>query len=81
MANLTGERVPDLVVENPQTDALGVMLGNGAGAFGAPSSIALDGHPLTPRIADFNGDGYPDTDQRVMVPYIASKLFILNAAI
>lgn len=60
VADLTGEHIPDLIVETPQADTLGVILGNGAGTFEAPSSIALAGHPLAPRIADFNGDGHPD---------------------
>jgi hypothetical protein len=60
VADLTGNGVPDLIVENQQADTLGVVLGNGAGGFGPASSITLAGHPDGARVADFNDDGHPD---------------------
>lgn len=60
VADLTGNGVPDLIVENQRADTLGVMLGNGAGGFGPASSIALGGRPWLVQVADFNDDGHPD---------------------
>jgi hypothetical protein len=60
VADLTGNSIPDLIVENQQTDTLGVMLGDGTGGFGPASSIPLAGHPDGVWVADFNDDGHPD---------------------
>ena len=60
VADLTGNGIPDLIVENTQNDTLGVMLGNGAGGFGPASSIPLGARPTGAEVADFNDDGHPD---------------------
>jgi hypothetical protein len=60
VADVNGDGVPDLIVENRGSDTLGVMLGDGSGGFGAPSSIPVGGRPLLVEVGDFNGDGHPD---------------------
>jgi len=60
VADLTGNGITDLVVENSQNDTLGVMLGNGAGGFGPASSIPLGARPTGAEVAEFNDDGHPD---------------------
>jgi FG-GAP-like repeat len=60
VAELTGNGIPDLVIVNAERNAVGVMLGNGAGGFGAPTWYPVAGHPAFIRVADFNDDGYPD---------------------
>jgi hypothetical protein len=52
--------VPDLIVLNGETRSVGVMLGNGAGGFGAPSWFPVAGRPSAISVADFNSDGNPD---------------------
>jgi hypothetical protein len=60
VADLTGGTVPDLIVLDSETRSVGVMLGNGAGGFGAPSWFPVAGRPSAISVADFNGDGNPD---------------------
>jgi hypothetical protein len=60
VAELTGDGIADLVVENPEGSSIGVMAGTGAATFAAPSSIALRGRPVGVQVADFNDDGRPD---------------------
>jgi hypothetical protein len=60
VADLNADGAPDLIVENAQADTIGIMLGNGAGGFGAASSIPLGARPVWVRVADFNDDGHPD---------------------
>jgi hypothetical protein len=60
VADLTGAGIPDLVIVNGEANAVGVMLGNGAGGFAAPSWYPAAGHPAFVSIADFNNDGHPD---------------------
>jgi hypothetical protein len=60
VADLTGGTVPDLILLDGETRSVGVMLGNGAGGFGAPSWFAVAGGPSAVGVADFNSDGNPD---------------------
>ncbi len=60
VADLTGSGVPDLVLTDGANDRVGVMLGNGAGGFGAPTWYPVAGHPAFISVADFNNDGHPD---------------------
>ena len=56
VADLAGNGIPDLVIENAQADTLGVMLGNGAGGFGPPSSIGLGARPTGALVAGSGDD-------------------------
>jgi FG-GAP-like repeat len=61
VADLTGNGVPDLVISNAESNAVGVMLGNGSGGFAAPRWFPVAGQVwYVAYIADFNGDGHPD---------------------
>ena len=60
VADLTGNGIPDLVLANAAGDALGVMLGNGAGGFAAPTWFPVAGRHAYVQLADFNNDGHPD---------------------
>jgi hypothetical protein len=60
VAELTGNGIPDLVIADAEDDEVGVMLGNGAGGFDAPSWFPVAAHPSDIHVADFNNDGSPD---------------------
>ena len=60
VADLAGTGVPDLVLTDDEDNSVGVMLGNGAGGFGAPTWYPLAGKPADVRIADFSNDGHAD---------------------
>jgi hypothetical protein len=60
VADLTESGVPDLVLTDGANDRVGVVLGNGAGGFGAPTWYTVAGHPAFISVADFNNDGHPD---------------------
>jgi hypothetical protein len=60
VGELTGGSVPDLVIIDRETESVGVMIGNGAGGFGAPSWFPVGGRADAVSVADFNGDGDPD---------------------
>jgi FG-GAP-like repeat len=42
------------------TNAVRVILGNGAGGFGTPTNYAVGAFPLDLEVGDFNADGRPD---------------------
>src|SRR5690348_8028209 len=60
VADLTGTAIPDLVLRDAEDNTVGVMLGNGAGGFGAPTWYPVAGHPAFVSVTDFNDDGHPD---------------------
>jgi hypothetical protein len=55
--DVNGDVFPDLVVAEAGTDSVAVLLGNGDGTFGAPSSFPVGAtQPIGVVLADFNGD-------------------------
>lgn len=65
----------DIVASNWATATVEVLLGNGDGTFGAPTSIALPGIANGLVIADLNGDGWPDV---ALIGQDASVYILLN---
>ncbi|MCB0857598.1 MAG: VCBS repeat-containing protein [Solirubrobacterales bacterium] len=61
IGNLNGGSVPDLVVTNPFSDNVSVLLGDGDGSFGPPTSFATGGDgSRNVAIGNFNTDGFAD---------------------
>ena len=65
MADVNGDGIPDLIVDNYAADTICVLLGNGDGTFEPPQVYPTnDGPgfagPRPPVVADVNGDGIPD---------------------
>ena len=61
VADVNGDRKPDIVVANEDSDSVGVLLGNGDGTFAvavAYDSGGLDAFSVA--VADVNGDRKPD---------------------
>jgi len=60
-ADLNGDSKVDLVVAEPTSSGVKVLLGNGDGTFMAPSAlIGTLGTPTSMTLSDLNGDGSPD---------------------
>lgn len=51
---------PDLAVANFGTSNVSILLGDGAGVFGAPTNFQVASSPLFIAVADFNGDDHLD---------------------
>src|SRR5262249_53262106 len=61
VGDFNGDGRQDLGVSNPSINAASVLLGDGAGGFGAPASFAVGSDPETVMaVGDFNGDGKQD---------------------
>ena len=60
VADLNGDGNMDLVVSNRDGGGISVMLGDGLGGLGAPTTYPLAGTPRSVTIGDLNGDGRPD---------------------
>ncbi|MET0621938.1 MAG: FG-GAP-like repeat-containing protein, partial [Pyrinomonadaceae bacterium] len=61
---------------NTQGDgAVAVLLGNGAGSFGAPTGFAVGRGPSSIVAADFNGDGKADLAVGIQSPDIVTVVF------
>lgn len=67
-ADLDGDGDLDLVRISDSRNVAGVILGDGAGAFGAETEYPLGTTPFDLAIADFDGDGIPD----IAVPHRGS---------
>jgi hypothetical protein len=55
-----GDTILDLAVANYATNNVAILLGNGDGTFGAPTTFAVGSEPAAIAMGDFNGDGNPD---------------------
>jgi hypothetical protein len=64
IGNFNNDGLPDVAIPNYGASGSGttltVLLGTGAGAFGAPQTYAVGRSPLSVTIADFDGDGVED---------------------
>jgi hypothetical protein len=62
VADVSGDGRPDLLVANPGSNAVGVLLGTGSGSFGAITTFSTGSgsFPTGVAVADANGDGRPD---------------------
>src|SRR6266545_4578526 len=60
VADLNGDRFPDLVTANGASNAISVLLGNGDGTFGARDDFGPGIGARSVAIADLNGDGHLD---------------------
>ena len=50
----------DLIYGPAGVNTVGILLGNGAGGFGAPAFMTIPGPPDSAAIADVNNDGHLD---------------------
>ncbi|HST52114.1 MAG TPA: FG-GAP-like repeat-containing protein [Pyrinomonadaceae bacterium] len=50
----------DLVAANSGTTTVSVLMGDGAGGFGAATNFNVGSSPASVAVSDFNGDGKPD---------------------
>ena len=58
--DLNGDKHPDLVVSNEDSNDVSVLLGNGAGGFSSAVRFATGTRPHDVTIGDLNGDKNPD---------------------
>ena len=60
VGDFNGDGKQDLAVASFLSNAVSILLGDGAGNFGAASTFAVDGSPYSVAVGDFNGDGKQD---------------------
>jgi hypothetical protein len=65
VADVNGDGIPDIVVNNYAADTIEVIPGKPGGSFGTPTLYPTEQGagftgPITPAVADLNGDGIPD---------------------
>src|SRR5437867_7290500 len=80
IGDLNGDGKPDLAVANESVNTVSVLLGNGAGGFGAKTDFATGTNPLSVAIGDLNGDGKPDLAVANNDPNTVSVLLANGAA-
>jgi hypothetical protein len=65
VADINGDGIPDIIVNNYAAETIEVLPGEGGGVFGTPALYSTNEGagftgPITPAVADLNGDGIPD---------------------
>ena len=60
IGDLNGDGKPDLAAANSSSNTVSILLGIGAGSFGAAIDFAAGLGPVSVAIGDLNGDGKPD---------------------
>lgn len=73
VADFNGDGKPDLALSN-HTTGISIVLNNGDGSFGQPSTLAAGALPWALCSADFNGDGKADLASHNMGPGTVSIL-------
>ena len=61
MGDFNVDGLPDLAVANSGSNNVSVLLGNGDGSFQAVQNFEAESRPFSIAVADFNGDGLPDS--------------------
>ena len=59
-ADVSGDGKPDIITANYGTNTVGVLVNNGSGGFGSPTTFAVGSEPYSVAAADFDGDGKID---------------------
>jgi hypothetical protein len=60
VGDFNGDGRLDLATTNADSGTASVLLGDGAGGFGAATSYSVGSFPAAVAVGDFNGDGRPD---------------------
>ncbi len=60
LADVNGDNIPDLLVANPGSDTVSVLLGNGNGTFQAQQTFATGSTPDSVAVGDLTGNGKAD---------------------
>ena len=60
VGDFNGDGKQDLAVANINPHFVSILLGNGAGSFGAPTTFSTGNTPVSLAVGDFNGDGKQD---------------------
>ena len=60
VADLSGNGIEDIIVENSSSNTVSVLMGNGDGTFKAAVNYATGTDPWSMDIGDVNGDGHVD---------------------
>jgi hypothetical protein len=60
LADLDGDKIPDIVALNRLDKTASILLGAGGGTFQRPFTLSLSAAPVSLVVADFNQDGKPD---------------------
>jgi hypothetical protein len=60
VADLNGDKIPDLAVTNRPNGTVSILLGKGDGTFRPAQSFNANISPYYVAVGDFNGDGIPD---------------------
>src|SRR5438034_1024114 len=74
IGDFNGDAKQDLAVTDRFTNKVSILLGDGTGNFGAPTTFATGFYPSSVAVADFNGDGSQDL---VVTNYFSNNVSIL----
>ena len=60
VGDFNGDGKQDLVVANPSSNNVSILLGDGTGNFSGPTFLNAGSQPFSVAVGDFNGDGKQD---------------------
>ena len=72
--DVTGDRVPDILVANRGANSVSVFANLGGGAFASPVSLIVTPEPTAVAAGDFDGDGSYDIGAGGAHPAVATNL-------